>query len=47
MTRAQRKFHAMAWPALAVALVVIIGTAMVTRTHVRAAVDAAPHARPY
>lgn len=47
MIRAQRKLHAILWQLLALVLCAVIGAAMVARTHVRAVVDAAPHARPY
>ena len=46
MIRAQRKLHAILWPLLAIALVAIIGVAMVTRAHVHGIVDAAPPAGP-
>lgn len=47
MIRAQRRFHAIVWPLLAVALCALISVAMLTRTHVNALIDAAPHARPF
>ena len=46
MIRAQRKLHAILWPLLAIALVAVIGAAMVTREHVHSIVDYAPHAGP-
>ena len=47
MIRTQRRFHAIVWPLLAVVLCALIGAAMLTRTHANAAVDAAPHSRPF
>ena len=46
MIRAQRRLHAILWPLLAIALVAIIGAAMVTRHHVHGIFDSAPHAGP-
>ena len=46
MIRAQRRFHSVVWPLLAVALCGVIAAAIVARAHVNAILSAAPHARP-
>ena len=47
MIGAQRRFHAVLWPLLAVALCAVIASAIVARAHVNTVMTAAPHARPF